>query len=36
MFERACHQMLVQPGQEERIAKGMSEIIWRVLTYPPE
>ena len=34
MFERACHQMLVDPARAETVAAGMSEIIWRVLTYP--
>jgi AcrR family transcriptional regulator len=34
MFERACHQMLVDPDRHETVAAGMSEIIWRVLTYP--
>lgn len=34
MFERACHQMLGEPDQQALIAAGMSEIIWRVLTWP--
>jgi AcrR family transcriptional regulator len=35
MFERACHQMLVDPSRHDVVAAGMSEIIWRVLTYSP-
>jgi AcrR family transcriptional regulator len=33
MFERSCHQILRDPTRRDEIAAGMSEIIWRVLTY---
>ena len=33
MFERCCHQMLRQPGDVQRVAGAMAEIIWRVLDY---
>ncbi|MHB8693078.1 MAG: hypothetical protein ACYDHH_17715 [Solirubrobacteraceae bacterium] len=35
MFERCCHQMLAGPGDVERVASSMAEIIWRVLDYTP-
>ncbi|MEA2675481.1 MAG: hypothetical protein QOI92_2673 [Chloroflexota bacterium] len=36
MFERSCHQMLTDPADIDRVATGMSEIIWRVLDYGPK
>jgi TetR/AcrR family transcriptional regulator, ethionamide resistance regulator len=33
MFERCCHQMLRGPGDVERVAGSMAEIIWRVLAF---
>jgi hypothetical protein len=33
MFERCCHQLVTDGDSAERVAIGMSEVIWRVLDY---
>jgi AcrR family transcriptional regulator len=33
MFERCCHQLVIDDASAETMALAMSEIIWRTLTY---
>jgi TetR/AcrR family transcriptional regulator, ethionamide resistance regulator len=33
MFERCCHQLVVDDTSAERVAMALSEILWRTTTY---
>lgn len=36
MFERTCHQILRDPGRRDDVAQALTDIVWRVLTYPSD